>query len=460
MVEAAKKDEKKKDEIPPDETASPYPPMKLAQTMHRLTVKLDQQLAIKTFDEIVQELENPSLYKILKEKLYDGTDPLPSSAKLTDDDFHDMITKNAAKLKELEDDVEQAIESAGDMEVMDARVMVARFSSKSLTQAEALAAYEKVLALPKVSSGKKIDSLMACARVASFYSDTAAADAFMDRAHKLAEAGGGADWDRRNRLKVYRALQSMLHRDLETASTLLLDCIATFSCVEMCSYKEFIVYAILTNMLHLPRPDLKKKVIDGPEVLSVSQEIPEVVRIQHVGWLTNRILFGTCAQYCTIHLTAFRFTPFQIIIQIKLVRAFYDCDYKAYLHAMVDVEHVLLEDRFLHPHAAYWMRELHILAYKQFLDSYQSVTLTAMAEAFGVSTDFIDYHASRFIAANRLTAKIDKYGGVIVTARPDLKTKVIDGPEVLSVSQEIPEVVRIQHVGWLTNSNFVGTFAQ
>ena len=107
--------------------------------------------------------------------------------------------------------------------------------------------------------------------------------------------------------------------------------------------------------------------------------------------------------------------------QIKLVRALYNCDYKAYLHAMVEVEDVLLQDRFLHPHAAFWMRELHILAYKQFLDSYQSVTLTAMANAFGVSTDFIDYHASRFIAANRLTAKIDKFGGVIVTARPDLK---------------------------------------
>jgi len=88
---------------------------------------------------------------------------------------------------------------------------------------------------------------------------------------------------------------------------------------------------------------------------------------------------------------------------------------------MVEVEQVLLNDRYLHPHAAYWMRELHILAYKQFLDSYQSVTLQAMADAFGVSTDFIDYHASRFIAANRLSAKIDKYGGVIVTNRPDLK---------------------------------------
>lgn len=88
---------------------------------------------------------------------------------------------------------------------------------------------------------------------------------------------------------------------------------------------------------------------------------------------------------------------------------------------MVDIEAVLLNDRYLHPHAAYWMRELHILAYKQFLDSYQSVTLTAMANAFGVSVDFIDLHASRFIASNRLSAKIDKYGGVIVSSRPDLK---------------------------------------
>merc|ERR1712232_405958 len=85
------------------------------------------------------------------------------------------------------------------------------------------------------------------------------------------------------------------------------------------------------------------------------------------------------------------------------------------------VEHVLMQDRFLQPHAAYWMREMHILAYKQFLDSYQSVTLQAMANSFGVSTKFIDDHASRFIAAGRLSAKIDKYGGVIVTNRPDLK---------------------------------------
>jgi hypothetical protein len=36
---------------------------------------------------------------------------------------------------------------------------------------------------------------------------------------------------------------------------------------------------------------------------------------------------------------------------------------------MIEVEHVLKQDRYLAPHTAFWMRELHILAYKQFLDS-------------------------------------------------------------------------------------------
>jgi 26S proteasome regulatory subunit N7 len=139
-------------------------------------------------------------------------------------------------------------------------------------------------------------------------------------------------------------------------------------------------------------------------------------------------------------------TSFSLFCQINLINSLYDCDYKAYLNAMVEVESVLQSDRYLHPHLAYWMRELHILAYKQFLDSYQSVTLQAMADAFGVSTDFIDHHASRFIAAGRLSAKIDKYGGVVVTNRPDLKNAqyrdmIQKGDVLLNRIQKLARVV-------------------
>ena len=134
--------------------------------------------------------------------------------------------------------------------------------------------------------------------------------------------------------------------------------------------------------------------------------------------------------------------------QIELTKSLYECNYKAYLNAMVELEGILFADRYLHPHAAYWMRELHILAYKQFLDAYQSVTLAAMAEAFGVSTDFIDYHASRFIAAGRLSAKIDKFGGVIVTNRPDLKNAqyrdmIQKGDLLLNRIQKLARVVDV-----------------
>jgi 26S proteasome regulatory subunit N7 len=69
------------------------------------------------------------------------------------------------------------------------------------------------------------------------------------------------------------------HRDTVSAGPLLLDCIATFSCTEMCSYKDFCVYAILTNILHLPRPLLQEKIINGPEIRGVANEIPDVVSL-------------------------------------------------------------------------------------------------------------------------------------------------------------------------------------
>ena len=50
-----------------------------------------------------------------------------------------------------------------------------------------------------------------------------------------------------------------------------------------------------------------------------------------------------------------------------------------------------------------------------------SVMLSSMATSFNVSTAFLDGELSRFIAAGRLTAKIDKVGDMIETSRSDKK---------------------------------------
>jgi len=387
-----KADKTKKKGVNPSlsaETASEHPDMNLAQSIHRMTVivngTLEDPAAVGLSTSLPETVMktiaspkflNPSLYKHLKEMLFRNS----ALDLLSDDELSVMEESNRKTLAELEAKVEEARENAGEMEVLAARFDVARFAAKSLGKDDAMAAYDKVLALPKLSAGKIIDAVMESARVASFHGDTKKNGELVEKAVKLANDGG--DWDRRNRLKVYNALNKLLNRDLKEAASLLVDCIATFSCTELCTYNDFIVYAILTNILYLPRPEIKAKIIDGPEVLSIADEIPVVY---------------------------------------KLVSALYDCDYKTYLYTLVDLQPILIADRFLQPHAGYLMRELHVLGYKQFLESYKSVTLVSMAASFGVGTEFLDLQLSRFIAAGRLTAKIDKFGGVVETNRPDLK---------------------------------------
>ncbi len=46
--------------------------------------------------------------------------------------------------------------------------------------------------------------------------------------------------------------------------------------------------------------------------------------------------------------------------------------------------------RYTSPHVRILIRELRVLVYAQFLESYKSVRLQSMAQAFGVSVDFID----------------------------------------------------------------------
>lgn len=76
-------------------------------------------------------------------------------------------------------------------------------------------------------------------------------------------------------------------------------------------------------------------------------------------------------------------------------------------------------DRFLSFHARYYTREMRVLAYSQFLEPYKSITLASMSKSFGLPMDFLDRELSRFVAAGRLTCKIDKVAGVIESSQVD-----------------------------------------
>jgi 26S proteasome regulatory subunit N7 len=83
---------------------------------------------------------------------------------------------------------------------------------------------------------------------------------------------------------------------------------------------------------------------------------------------------------------AYDFTPLS-----NLVRSLYEGDYKNFFGALGEVEtNFLSQDRYLHEHRGWFVREMRLRGYQQLLQSYRVVGLQSMANDFGVTVDFLD----------------------------------------------------------------------
>lgn len=83
-------------------------------------------------------------------------------------------------------------------------------------------------------------------------------------------------------------------------------------------------------------------------------------------------------------------------------------------------------DKYLSSHVEYYSKEMRLVAYRQYLEAFKSVTLSNMAEAFGISTSFLDGELSMFIYLGRLNCKIDKVSGIIESNRPNRKAELFN----------------------------------
>jgi len=290
------------------------------------------------------------------------------------------LTKvNEEKLQKLDDAIKDAEKNFGESEIRVANLKKAEYYTRIGDKDKAVSQLR--LTLEKtVAPGQRIDVVLMQIRLGVFFGDSALVTRDVEVAKGMIEAGG--DWDRKNRLKVYEAVHYMSIREFAKAAHLFLDGIATFTALELVSYETFIYYTILSSVIALDRVNLKKKVIDSPEVLAVIDKNPTMRDLLH---------------------------------------ALYDCDYALFFQALADATDNLKTQRMLAKHCAFVCKELRVKAYSQLLESYRSVQLSKMASAFGVTEPFLDNELSRFIASGRVHCKIDKVNGIIETTRTDGK---------------------------------------
>ncbi|KAL2018270.1 hypothetical protein VTK56DRAFT_1024 [Thermocarpiscus australiensis] len=384
--------------------------------------------------------------------------------------YQSLQADNERELEEFQKEEDEAVEKAGDTEIMAARGKRAEFWARVGDKEKAIAAYEDVFEKTGIL-GTKIDIVLAIIRMGLFYGDKHLVKKHVERAKTLVESGG--DWDRRNRLKAYEGLHLLTVRSYTLAAPLLLDSLSTFTSYELCTYSNLVVYAVLAGSVSLKRVDFKSKVVDAPEIkailgdgedklLALSGAIsagpgadaemadagtaPAAAKAPTTTTAVNLTTLGSSIEQPEAEM-AVDFGPLA-----QLVSSLYNGRYKLFFQALALVEEQFLtQDRYLHEHKNWFIREMRLRAYQQLLQSYRVVGLDSMAHDFGVTVDFLDRDLAKFIAAGRIPCTIDRVtgNGVIETNRPDDKNKqyqdvVRQGDQLITKLQKYGQAVRLR----------------
>merc|ERR1739844_883493 len=318
----------------------------------------------------------------------------------------DMTAENDAEIKVLDEKIADAEKNLGESEHRETLLAKAEFLTKIGEKDAAVEAIRKTME-KTVGLGNRMDLIFHNIRIGLFWMDHSLVKANLDKATTLMEEGG--DWDRRNRLKVYEGLYALAVRDFDRSAKLFLETVSTFTSYELMDYTQFVKYAVYASMISLERRDLYDKVVKGSEILEVLHQCPKVK---------------------------------------KYLNSFYNCHYAEFFACLADVEQICKKDRYLNSHYAFYVREMKIKAFGQLLESYRSLTLGYMADAFGITEEFMDQELSRYIADGRLHCKIDKVRGIVITNRPDSKnaqyhSTIKQGDILLNRVQKLSRVINI-----------------
>lgn len=285
-----------------------------------------------------------------------------------------MDAENAKTVERLDAIIKDAQETMGNTEVREGLWKKCEHYARIGDLENCLKTNEECLKFT-IAGGPKLDLMFQRIRLGiAFGNNEIAAKGVQDATKMLKDA----DWERRNRLKVYEGLYLVFIRDFKRGSKLLADSLSTFASSELLDFKQFVFIAVITSLPHLSRPDLKKNVVDSPEVVSVN----------------NAALN-------------------------ELVTAIYNCRYKNVFTALEHVCHEMRKNVFLTAHVNYVFREIRVMAFNQFLDSYSSVTLKSMSAAFRIPLPVLDAMLCTFINNERVSCKIDRVTGSVVTFRGD-----------------------------------------
>ena len=253
-----------------------------------------------------------------------------------------------AKIKEIDEKILKAENSVEETDLTHFNFEKAKLYKENKLKSQAIAEFKKVIEKSQ-SFNLRMDSVFEILHIGIFDKDLDLVKENIDLCKKFLKEGG--DWEKRNRLKVYEGLYGLLLRNFKDSGKLFLEALMTFTNYELFDYKTFVFYTAICNVITVDRVTLKNRVIDNSDVVSCIREIPNIQ---------------------------------------NFLESFYNGNYRTFFSEFYEIIQRIKTDFFLSKHTNYFIREMGIKVYSQFLQSYKLVTMQNMVECFGVSSELMD----------------------------------------------------------------------
>lgn len=181
-----------------------------------------------------------------------------------------------------------------------------------------------------LSFNLKMDAVFEIMLLAIHQKDLILLKEYLDICKKNLKDGG--DWEKRNKMKVYEGLYHILTRDFKEAGKLFIDALMTFTSYELFEYKDFVFYTAMCNIITVDRNTLKTKIIDNSDVVSC---------IKDIAYLED------------------------------FLNSFYNGQYSNFFNIFLMLIPRIKNDFFIGKHYKYFVKELKIKAYCQYLRKFK-----------------------------------------------------------------------------------------
>ena len=227
------------------------------------------------------------------------------------------------EIKRFDDKVEEAKKTEGDMEIRDIILDKANFlKNDAMDYPSAETIYRE--ALEKTGGASRKMEILFEILIMNFEKlDIEGLKKDIVTCRQLVT--DGADWDKKNKLKIFEGMYFVLIRDFASAANNFMSSTATFTCTELMDYKDFAFYCVVTATMTQDRKTLRKEIIHSPDILAIVREIPFLRQFSD---------------------------------------SLFHCDYKQFFEAFVEIIDRVKKDHYLDQHVHYFSKEMRLVAYK------------------------------------------------------------------------------------------------